>query len=318
MFYFIFRKYFIRLKHDIERQDAERMAKEILPAGVRKISYDYLPDGHPLHKCNLYIPNGLDSRKLPLVLDIHGGAWICGDKDTNDNFNHRLAKMGFAVASLSYRTVDECTIAEQIRDIFAWLHFLTDNAETLNVDPRNAVLTGDSAGAQLALLSWKINRSKKLQTLFGVRPAEIEIQCMALNHGVCFMDCAGRLPENRYISRWVAEPGLRRIVYGKDYKKSEIYRLTYSPAAFLTQEDELPPVLLISGRGDRIYSYQTLLLKDFLESVGAVYELYFEEKESAGHVFNLVAADTEEGRKCNERIAEFFREHSAVPKAQVI
>lgn len=318
MFYFIFRRYFLHLKHDIESRDAERMAGEILPAGVTKNSYDYLPDGHPLHRCNLYYPDGTDSRSIPLVLDIHGGAWICGDKDTNNNFNYRLAKMGFVVASLSYRTVDDCTIAEQIRDIFAWMHFLRDNGAKLNVDIRNAVLTGDSAGAQLGLLAWKINRSKKLQTLFGVEPVDISFKCMAFNHGVCFMERAGRLPDNPRLSRLVAEPGLQRIVYGKNYKKSECYSLTYSPSAYLTQDDDLPPVLLISGRGDRIYSYQTLLLKDFLESIGANCELYFEESENAGHVFNIVAANSAEGQECNRRLAEFFRRHCDETQAQVV
>lgn len=308
MFYFIFRRYFLKLKSDIERQDAALKSKEVPPANVVRSEYAYRDDGHRLHRCNLYAPEGAEG-PLPLIIDIHGGAWICGDKDTNNNFNCHLAARGFRVSALSYRTVDECTIAEQIKDVFDYFSFLYENRERLNVATDNVILTGDSAGAQLALLAYRINREESLQRLFGVKPVPLTVKCMALNHGVCFMDSAGALPDNPALSRFVSVPGLQRIVYGRNYKKNEKYLRSYRPDIFIQNREQLPPILLITSRGYRMYLPQTYAMRDFLEGLGADFELYCEESEKAEHVFNILYADGDEGKKCNDHMAEFFRKY---------
>lgn len=124
MLYGTFERAYLKMKEDIEAQNRLRLEQETLPSGVIKNTWDYWGDQDSMHLCNIYQTSGRpQGEKRPLIVDIHGGGWLCGDKDINDNFAYHLALTGSDVISLSYRTIDTCTITEQIRDIFAYLHF---------------------------------------------------------------------------------------------------------------------------------------------------------------------------------------------------
>lgn len=50
-----------------------------LPAGARALrDLAYVTNGHPRQKLDLYLPE--KSGKLPLIIMIHGGAFMAGDK----------------------------------------------------------------------------------------------------------------------------------------------------------------------------------------------------------------------------------------------
>lgn len=208
MFHFIFKKIYLNIKKDIEEQNAARIASHRLPGDVKISTLPYLDSGNEMHRFNIY-KNGRTGGAAPLIVDIHGGGWIAGDKDTNGLFCCRLAEGGFDVSSLSYRNVDSCSIKEQIQDIFAYLHYIKNNATALGLSFENVFLSGDSAGGQLALLAYNVNRSAKLREMFGVSPVDIKFKAMALIHSVCYVNMAGKLKNNPVISRLISVPGWR-------------------------------------------------------------------------------------------------------------
>src|SRR6516225_10800174 len=80
-------------------------AKELLPwpvANVRVLhDLSYGPDSiKGSHALDLYLPADFP-RPLPLIVCIHGGGWVMGDKSMFPNF--LLPNMGYAVASINYR-----------------------------------------------------------------------------------------------------------------------------------------------------------------------------------------------------------------------
>lgn len=307
MFYKIFRKKYLSIKRDIEAINKERIEKEILPTGITKATYSYSNDGDELHQFNLYkMADVQETKHFPLIIDIHGGGWICGDKDTNNNFNYHLALGGYNVSSLSYRTIDHCTIKEQIKDIFDYLHFIKDNSDKLDINFNDVTLMGDSAGGQLALLVYCINQSEKLQKIFSVKHVDIIAKCLVLNHSVCYIDMAGNLPNNPILSKFIAIPELQRMIYGKKYINDELYLNSFNPIQYIRKETTVPPILLITSQGDTLYNYQTLKLYDFLKEEGRACELYFEKSPQAEHVFNIAYPSSEEGKKCNDFILKYI------------
>ena len=306
MFHFIFKKIYLNIKKDIEEQNAARIASHRLPCDVKISTLPYLDSGNEMHRFNIY-KNGRTGGAAPLIVDIHGGGWIAGDKDTNGLFCCRLAEGGFDVSSLSYRNVDSCSIIEQIQDIFAYLHYIENNATALGLSFENVFLSGDSAGGQLALLAYNVNRSAKLWEMFGVSPVNINFKAMALIHSVCYVNMAGKLKNNPVISRLISVPELARTVYGKQNYGRELYNSTCTPTAFITENTPLPPVLLISSAGDEMYSYQTDMLYRDLRALKKDCELYFETDPKAGHVYNIADPDSDLARKCNAHMMNFFK-----------
>ncbi len=90
----------------------------------------------------------------PLVINIHGGFWRA--KYNLDHAGHLCAALtarGFATANLEYRRVgnDGGGWPGTFSDIRSAYHFLLQNAHAHNLDLQRIVVSGHSAGAQLAL-----------------------------------------------------------------------------------------------------------------------------------------------------------------------
>ncbi|MGX6509024.1 alpha/beta hydrolase fold domain-containing protein [Rhodococcus sp. SJ-2] len=88
---------------------------------------------------------------LPAVVYFHGGAFIMGGLDENDDRLDLLATdIGCAVVSVDYRLAPENPYPAGLDDAeTVWCHLLA-NADALGVDPSRLVIGGASAGAGLA------------------------------------------------------------------------------------------------------------------------------------------------------------------------
>lgn len=92
------------------------------------------------------------SRRAPLFIFIHGGAWSFGDKRMAGPMAAHFHSLGYAFASLDYRLVPAADPAQQAEDVAAAIAELVRNADRLGFDPDRIILGGHSAGAHLAAL----------------------------------------------------------------------------------------------------------------------------------------------------------------------
>ncbi len=115
---------------------------------VRDINYT---EGlaEPAHRLDLVAPAG-HRGALPLIVYIHGGAWIGGDKW--DCPGAILVKAGYAVASVNYRLADQAKFPAQINDLKAAIRYLRAHARQYNIDAQKIGVWGHSAGGHLAAL----------------------------------------------------------------------------------------------------------------------------------------------------------------------
>lgn len=88
---------------------------------------------------------------LPTIMYLHGGAFIMGGLDENDDRLDLLAAdIGCAVVSVDYRLAPENPYPAGLDDAeLVWRH-IRANADVLGVDPSRLVVGGASAGAGLA------------------------------------------------------------------------------------------------------------------------------------------------------------------------
>ena len=105
----------------------------------------YSDSGDPMHKLDLYLPDATGG-PIPLVIWIHGGAWIGGDK-RRVGVTY-LLEDGYAIASINYRLMPEALPPAQIQDANAAAAFLWESAEEYGFDRERFVLAGASAGGR--------------------------------------------------------------------------------------------------------------------------------------------------------------------------
>ena len=89
--------------------------------------------------------------RLPVLLFYHGGGWVIGDLDTNDNQCRMLAnRASAAVVSVDYRLAPEHPFPAALEDSYAALEWVSRNAESMGLDPSRIAVGGGSAGGNLA------------------------------------------------------------------------------------------------------------------------------------------------------------------------
>lgn len=110
-------------------------------------------------KLDIYRRKNTENKKRPVVMYVHGGAWVEGDKIINannyvENTILKLLEKNYVVISINYRLVNEnIHFPAPIQDTKDAVRWVRKNADKYNLDENNIGMWGVSAGAHLSLLS---------------------------------------------------------------------------------------------------------------------------------------------------------------------
>lgn len=116
------------------------------PAGVA-VAKDVAYGDDPLQKIDIYSP--AKARGLPIVVFVHGGGFVGGDKNDYNNVPTYFSQHGMVAVNADYRLAPKATWPAGSQDVGAIVAFLKQNAARYGGDARRIVLIGHSAGAAL-------------------------------------------------------------------------------------------------------------------------------------------------------------------------
>ncbi len=119
------------------------------PLRSRETRYIDTPQGRA--RALLYWPLSSAKAPLPVYFNLHGGGFIAGTPEHDDSYCQRLAhNLGCLVVNLDYVLAPEHPFPAGLRQSFAVLQWLADNAAELGIDPWCMAVGGHSAGGNLA------------------------------------------------------------------------------------------------------------------------------------------------------------------------
>ncbi len=104
-------------------------------------------------KATIYRPAVKFAAPLPVLIDVHGGAWGSLDRTGDVLYATELAKGGVLVVSIDFRQSPQFQHPSGSADVAAAVRYVRLNAKALNADPDRIGLIGSSSGAHLALLA---------------------------------------------------------------------------------------------------------------------------------------------------------------------
>lgn len=87
---------------------------------------------------------------LPVIVWVHGGAFVFGSKSDVTNYLKIVAAKGYVTVAVGYAIAPSATYPTPVIQVNRALGYLQANAARFGIDPRQIFLAGNSAGAQIA------------------------------------------------------------------------------------------------------------------------------------------------------------------------
>ncbi|MCL2846689.1 MAG: alpha/beta hydrolase [Firmicutes bacterium] len=237
---------------------------------VRDINYSN--SNNPQQTLDIHTPR--DTKSLGLVINVHGGAWVYGDKSLYSHYSDAIAEHGFTVANINYRLSPKNKIEDQLTDLAAVMEYFADM--------ENIFLVGDSAGAHL--ISVYLTR--------GVSP---NIRAAAFKCGVFDFTML------RHEIRWYMRPFVPRFIRAATNKGDFLEK--YS--ALENMNLNFPPTYLMTSRGDYA-KFMSVALGEKLAEHNVHHK--YDEYPRGRHVFHLDIR-RDDSKKSVQNMADFFKKH---------
>ncbi len=236
-----------------------------------ELDIPYADNENPRQRLDLYLPlTSKSERPLPLVVFIHGGAFLAGDRKPDplpgDPCGIRLmlarvASGKYAGASVGYRLSPEATWPAQIQDCKAAIRWLRANARTYGIDPARIGVMGTSAGGHLAAVLGTSGGVAEMDGKLGSHLGESSrVACVVDEYGPTdFLELHGR--DNRSPDTPAA-----KLIGGPLPDNLNATR-SASPLTYVAPDN--PPFLIIHGNKDGVVSIrQSERLVDELKKKG--------------------------------------------------
>lgn len=281
------------IRKSFSEGDKERDKNNMIPDDIIRytnIRYDDKDDIWNL--LDVYLPKNVD-QPLPVIMNVHGGGWVYGDKDVYQWYCMSLAQRGFAVVNYSYRLAPEYKYPASLEDTCSVANWIIENKEKYHFDINHIFGVGDSAGGHLLSLFAAYLTSDRCKLPIDIHPL-FSFQAIALNCGVYFMkgDILGDTSK-------LMEDLL-------PHKGSEDEYHNISTINFIT--DKYPPCFIMTCPGDFLYQAPDALIPVLKKNkIPFVYRVYGNSNEPLAHVFHC-NINTKQAKLCNDEECNFFKE----------
>ncbi len=144
-----------------------------------------------------------DDAGAPVLIQVHGGAWMTGSKDRQGApLMGHLAERGWVSVALNYRLSPRSTWPDQIVDVKRAIAWVKDHIAEYGGDPDFVVITGGSAGGHLSALAALTAGVAAFQP--GFEDADTSVQAAVPMYGVYDFtnrDLTGRADMEDMLSR---------------------------------------------------------------------------------------------------------------------
>lgn len=206
-------------------------------------------------KLDLYVPTGVNT-PVPAIVNMHGGGWTGGSKESDMLRLVPYLEMGFAVVNVEYRLARVSLAPAAVEDCLCALRWVIRNAKEYNIDTNRIVLTGHSAGGHLAMTTAMIPASAGLDRQC---PGNEQLKAAAIVNWYGITDVADILdgPNMKtYAVTWLGSMPNRLDIAKR-----------VSPLTYVRKD--MPPMITIHGDADPTVPYtQAIRMHEALKQAG--------------------------------------------------
>lgn len=269
--------------------------KEVaFPKDVKLIKdVPYIDDQKSCHLMDIYQPTNQD-QTLPVIINIHGGGLLLGSKEVNRLFCAHLCTLGFIVFCVEYPLIPDVDVYQQYHCIHRAIDKIDSLLDVYQGDRHHVYLTGDSAGAYLAVYVTAMQKSDTLCQCAHVQPSHLPIQALGLMSGMFYTTKKDKIGLC-----------LPSYIYGHHFRHHPFYPFT-NPE-HLEIITNLPPCFLVTSQHDYLQHY-TLQYYQALKSHHIPSQLInYPKNDQLVHAFVALNPEYKESQEAIDKMIQFFK-----------
>jgi acetyl esterase/lipase len=225
------------------------------------------------------VPGGGPRR--PAIMQVHGGAWVIGDKrEQGLPLLGHMAAQGWVGFNVNYRLSPGATFPDHLVDLKRGVAWIREHAEEYGIDPSFICVTGGSAGGHLTALLGLTANEARFQP--GFEEADTSFAAAVPFYGLYDFTDEGAFGADPELFRKFLEPIVMKAFLDEEPEK---FRAA-SPVHHL--RPDAPPFLIIHGDLDTLAPVEDA--RSFAERLRAVSTspVLYAEMRGAQHAFEIL------------------------------
>lgn len=259
---------------------------------IRDLAYsrEYPDEDHSL---DLFRPKD-QAGELPVIIDIHGGGLVYGDKSLNQWTGAEMARRGYVVFALNYPLLPQATIPQQLQAILEAFAFIESRKEDYRLDLANVFLKGDSAGGLLAYLLCGLELLPEPTESFN-RSHTFRIKALVLVHSMIHLKRRDLLS---FLSQY-------NLDLSGDTDEPLTRKLFQDPLALSAK---LPPVWIVTSQNDVMFYQESMKLAQRLKKQRKLvkFHQFSYTARPLNHVFMITHPHLKESQYLYESLDKFL------------
>jgi acetyl esterase/lipase len=251
--------------------------------GVTK-NIDYWGDGDRRHRLDIYRARRTAPGKAPVMVYIHGGAWVMGEKrEQGKPMMHELVARGWVCVAINYRLSPRATWPAHIVDAKKAVAWVKAHIAAYGGDPSFVAVSGGSAGGHLCALLALTAGDPLFQP--GFEDADTSVDACVPLYGV--MDMTGTDEGAHRYGSGLLDLLEKRVMKTTAIEHPEVFRAaspTYRVHA------DAPPFFVLHGQNDTLVPVS--VARTFVAALKAVSRapVAYAELPLAQHAFDVLAS----------------------------
>jgi acetyl esterase/lipase len=245
---------------------------------------DYWGDGDRRHRLDIYYSHPEPPQGAPVMVYIHGGAWVIGEKrEQGKPMMYEMVERGWVCVAINYRLSPKATWPAHIVDAKKAVAWVKEHIAEYGGDPNFVAVSGGSAGGHLCALLALSAGDPDFQP--GFEEADASVDACVPFYGV--MDMTGSdAGSGKY------GPGLLTMLEKTVMKTSATEHPEVFQAASPTcrVRADAPPFFVLHGRNDTLVPVD--VARTFVAALRAVSTapVAYAELPLAQHAFDVLAS----------------------------
>ena len=247
--------------------------------GVRLHSHISYADAGKRNLLDIYHPHEPREGGFPVLLQVHGGAWMIGEKEQQAKpLMYHMAERGWLCVAINYRLSPHAAFPAHIIDVKKAIAWIRENIAEYGGNPDFIAITGGSAGGHLSSLAALTPNRAEWQP--GFEDIDTTLQAAVPFYGVYdFLDRHDIRPEMS-----MEDMIAKRVM---QCTKEENYELWDNGSPLSHVNADAPPMFVIQGTHDSLVWVEEA--RAFVSALQAVPEqpVAYGELPGAQHAFEI-------------------------------